>query len=104
MPVFLVQSIVFMSRVRLVLTTPRVISSSIYRVILSIPRMVRVRIIRLSWVMTIKWTWTPRSSWLTTIMIGRVILGMPIVSIIIEVLGISSREVRALIICIADIA
>ena len=81
-----------MSRV-LVLITPRVIFSRIYRVILSIPRMVRVRIIMLSWVMTIKWTWTPRSSWFTTIMIGKVILGMPIVSIIIiiKVLGISSR-------------
>ena len=67
--------------------------------------MVRIRIIMLSWVMTFKWTWTPRSSWFTTIMIGKVILGMPIVSIIIiNVLNISSREVRALIICIADIA
>ena len=93
-----------MSRVRLVLIASRVISSSIYRVIFSIPRMVRIRIIMLSWVMTIKWTWTPRSSWFTTIMIGKVILGMPFVSIIIKVLGISSREVRALIICIADIA
>ena len=85
MPVFLVQSIVIMSRVRLVLTTPRVISSSIYRVILSIPRMVRIRIIILSWVMTVKWTWTPRSSWFTTILIGTVILGMSIVSISVKV-------------------
>ena len=104
MPVFLVQSIVIMSGVRLVLTTPRVIFSSIYRVIFSIPRMVKITIIMLSWVMTIKWTWNQRSSWFTSIMIGTYILGMPIVSFIIKVLGIPSREVRALIICIADIA